>query len=171
MRDASTHCEVSPVSDGTVFTCKNHPRLRWFNTKPGGSLVFDGEVMADGRLKPAQPIGPLPPVKHLRARLNNVNPYDSRIEEDGRINDWDDLLSFVEYINHTLKKWALECECPGSDLVKVENETLETRPRHEWTPPEKHLEVVPDESDFVPWTDADRAADFGDLLGRPDDQA
>lgn len=25
--------------------------------------------------------------------------------------------------------------------------------------------------DFVPWTDADRAADFGDLLGRPDEEA
>lgn len=31
-------------------------------------------------------------------------------------------------------------------------------------PPEGQDDLV-----FVPWSDADRAADFGDLLGRPDD--
>jgi hypothetical protein len=108
--------------NGSVLRCVNHPQLRWFNTKPGGKLVFEGELLADGRIKPAHPIAPIPPVKVLRARLNGKNPYDERLDEPAAT-EWQDVLDFVKWVEHNEERYAFECACPGSLLERVPDET------------------------------------------------
>jgi hypothetical protein len=117
---------------GSVFTCKNHTTLRWANTKPGGRIFFLGEIMEDGRLKPDHPISPFPPMKILKARLNGKNPYDERLDEP-EMTSWAELLDFMEYYTSSMQKYAFECECPGADIIRVDDETYESVTQREQT--------------------------------------
>jgi hypothetical protein len=61
--------------------------------------------------------------------------------------------------------------CGGCEFVKVHGprDTVEAEVVSTRNVTTLNVEDIPNE-DFVPWTDADRAADFGDLLGRPDER-
>ena len=106
--------------NGSVYTCKNHTLLRWFNTKPGGRFCFSGELPSEAHPtgRPDFPAGTTP-MKLLKARMSGVNPYDPSIVEEASIKTIDDVEKFVAYVRSMEEKMVFECECPGSDIVKV----------------------------------------------------
>jgi len=106
---------------GSVYTCKNHRELRWFDTKPGGKLVFLGEIQADDSIKPAA-MTVIPPYTHLKHAMNGRNPFAPELETESPITTWEGVLDFVAYIKEQSQTHAFECQCPGSDLVKVTDE-------------------------------------------------
>lgn len=112
--------------NGSIFNCKAHPTLYWFNTKPNGSICFMGEtVEVDGQMMLKEgTVDTLPPMKVLKARLNGVNPYDSRLNLEYEMT-WEDVVKFVAYIKKTSAYIARECECPASLLRRVDGMTWE----------------------------------------------
>lgn len=114
------------MSEGSVYNCKNHPNLRWFDTKPNGRLVFSGEITEEGNLKESYPIDPGNPMNKLRHYMNGKNPYDPSLDLDTPFT-WVRLKDFMAGIAKVEEKgWVFECECPSSDLVRLPDETYET---------------------------------------------
>jgi hypothetical protein len=105
---------------GSVYRCKNHPDLRWFDTKPNGKLCFLGKIADNGDVMHAG-IAPIPPVAHLRSLLNGRNPFAEELETE-QMTKWEDVVDFVKYIEEQSQKYAFECICPGSDLEVVADE-------------------------------------------------
>lgn len=115
--------------NGSIYTCKQHSTLRWFTTKPGGVLIFHGEVKPDGTLKPASVYG-IPPLTYLRHRLNGRNPFAPELESpDEPPMTWDALVSLVRHLDDSTTTYSYECPCPATDLVVVEGETYEDLPQ------------------------------------------
>lgn len=84
---------------------------------PMGTLT---DEMRDVEITFKQPANMPEPMHLLRAYLNGKNPYDTRLDiedENQRIRTWEDLVEYVEYIEHTRKRFAFECSCPARDLI------------------------------------------------------
>jgi len=129
--DESQTATRRAATQGSIYTCKNHTTLRWFDTKPGGVLVFIGAVTANGLQEAA--FDPGNPLNRLRHYLNNKNPSapEQPLPEPFT---YDRLKDFMRYV---LKQeelgFVFECECPGRDLTKLPSETYElvhSHPKH-----------------------------------------
>lgn len=117
------------MSQGSVYTCKNHTSLRWFDTKPNGALVFIGKITEDGKLKEAF-IEPGNPMVRLKHYMNGKNPYDPSLDLPEPFT-WDRLKKFIQGIeNIETKGYVFECECPMRDLVRLPDETYESVHNH-----------------------------------------
>jgi hypothetical protein len=112
------------MSQGSIFNCKNHPGLRWFNTKPNGQLVFMGELTEEGLKQAAfDPQNPLIMLKHY---LNGKNPYwpESDLETPFTYERLKGFMRFVLVCEE--QGYVFECECPFQDLQRLTNETYES---------------------------------------------
>ena len=76
------------------YNCSNHPELRWWSTKPNGSMVFAGEVDEDGFLIKEAAMYPLPPLVVLKHRLNGRNPFAPEMEWEA-VTTWDAVVAMV----------------------------------------------------------------------------
>lgn len=115
------------MSQGSVFNCKNHPMMRWFNTKPNGSLVFMGEITEDGKLK--EGIAP-DPLGTLRSLINGRNPYAPDLMLKTPIT-WEFVVEFVQGKEAMKAKgYVYECSCPWGSLEILPNETYESVRTH-----------------------------------------
>lgn len=115
---------------GSVYTCKNHPNMRWWDTKPNGNLIFGGEIVRipetghKVRKEPAYESGN--PLLRLRQYANNKNPYAPSLELDPPIT-WERIVGYVKYVEKVTEMGnVFECECPASDLQKLAHETYDT---------------------------------------------
>lgn len=118
--------------NGSVFTCTNHPLLRWFNTKPNGRLCFSGEVPSSNHPTGRPDFGGgFPLMKSLRAYLDGKLPMDTTQDfEPGHIRTFEELAEWVHNQERIQETWAFECDCPTFEgdvalFVKVPNETYE----------------------------------------------
>lgn len=110
--------------NGSVYTCRNHETLRWFDTKPGGRLVFSGEMPTEScpTGKPDM-AGGMPPFRTLVARMQGYNVYGGEsMKEDPSITSFADVKKFVAAVEKMEQRWAFECECPASDMVKLDEQ-------------------------------------------------
>lgn len=112
--------------NGSVYNCKNHPRMRWFDTKPNGSLTFIGEITEDDKnikniKHPAYE--PMNPLNRLRYYMDGKNPYAPSIPLDEPFT-YDRLKSYMKSVLKAEEMgYSFECECPARDLVRLPDET------------------------------------------------
>lgn len=109
--------------NGSVYNCKNHPRMRWFDTKPNGSLTFMGEISEDGKSLHHPAFDPYNPLKRLRHYLNGKNPYAPSQPLDIPFT-YERLKSFMGTVLKAEEMgYVYECECSAFDLVRLPDET------------------------------------------------
>lgn len=95
-----------PYGTHIPMTCKNHPNLRWNTKNIGGRSIFFSGSTESGKTAP-NPIWP----------------------EKG---DLDGLLGAAGYVQNLLDKgYVFECNCPGSDLRKLEADEIKPKVREE----------------------------------------
>jgi len=110
---------------GSIYTCKNHPTLRWFDTKPGGRLTFTGAVTAEGLLAEAAYEAGNPMVR-LRHYINGKNPYAPELPLDEPFT-YERLKDIMRYVFRMEELgYVFECECSAADLIKLPGETYES---------------------------------------------
>ena len=89
------------MSDTWTFTCRNHRNKRWTKNKCGpgfigrGVLAFEGDI--DGKPAP----------------FSFVKSESSLVELEAEN---------PEYVREYRERFAVECDCPMSDLIKVAEE-------------------------------------------------
>lgn len=113
------------MSQGSVYNCKNHPNMRWFDTKPNGALVFAGEITEDNKLKhPAFDSGN--PMEKLRHYINGKNPYEPSLDLSEPFT-YERLKQYMKSVMRAEEMgYAYECECSAFDLIRLPDETYET---------------------------------------------
>jgi hypothetical protein len=118
---------------GSIYTCKNHTTLRWFDTKPNGQLVFMGELTAnsDGpitlREAAYEPGNPLIRMRHY---LSNRNPFapEQQLPEPFTFMR---MKLFMRYVFKMEELgYVFECECSATHLTRLPNETYESVRSH-----------------------------------------
>lgn len=110
---------------GSVYNCKNHPGMRWWDTKPNGKLVFEGEIRDDGLLYEAA-FEPGNPMIRLKQYANNQNPYAPTMQLDPPIT-WKRIVDYMKYVEYAWSRGeTFECDCSARDLVKLPDETYNT---------------------------------------------
>lgn len=117
------------MPDGSIYTCKKHPTLRWFDTKPGGVLIFAGAVIkatADTPEVFKQPaFEPGSPLQRLGYYLSNRNPYAPDLPLDEPFT-YERLKAYMQFVfDAEAKGYVFECECPARDLTSLPDETYE----------------------------------------------
>ncbi len=91
------------MSDGTwTFSCAHHPNLRWIKTKCGPGYMGRGILMFQGDLESGLPANPM------------------IVLSEGGLS-----RHVLEYQEHYREHYAVECDCPLSDLVTVAKKPLE----------------------------------------------
>jgi hypothetical protein len=106
----------------TVYACKNHKNKLWYNTKPGGQLVFLGELRKNGTVKDAQPLAPIAHIRLLKAYINGYNPFAEDMKEEPHIKTIEDVRNFLTYVDTMERKYAFECECAPGNLEKIDGD-------------------------------------------------
>lgn len=115
---------------GSVYTCKNHPSLRWFDTKPGGRLTFTGALITNEITNTTMLHEPAyesaSPLFRLRHYLNNKNPYDPSLplDEPFTLERLKDVMRYVFRMEEL--GYVFECDCSPADLTKLLDETYES---------------------------------------------